>query len=91
VRTPVKAATQSSNVALDVRVTVAADGNPLPVDLLKPAHMPHLENFFNAVRKGTPLSCPADLAYESAVAVLAANESVAQGKTIHFKPEDFHA
>lgn len=91
VKSPVKAATQSSNVALDVRVTAAADGNYLPVDLLKPAHMPHLENFFNAVRKGTPLSCPADLAYESAVAVLAANESVAQGKTIHFKPEDFHA
>lgn len=91
VKTPVKAAAQSSNVALDVRVTKAAAGNPLPVDLLKPAHMPHLENFFNAVRKGTPLSCPADLAYESAVAVLAANRSVAEGKTIFFKPEDFHA
>jgi predicted dehydrogenase len=90
VREPVKAYTQASNVALDVRVTAAADGNALPVDLLKPAHMPHLENFFDAVRKGTQLSCPADLAYESAVAVLAANRSVAEGKTIHFKPEDFH-
>jgi len=91
---PVKSyvqAVQTSNVALDVRVTAEATGNPLPVDLLKPAHMPHLENFFSAVRKGTPLTCPADLAYESAVAVLAANRSVAEGKTIHFKPEDFHA
>jgi hypothetical protein len=51
--------------------------------------MPHLENFFSAVRKGTPLSCPVDIAYESAVAVLAANQSVAAGKTIFFKPEDF--
>ena len=91
VKAPVAKAQQSSNVALDVRVTKAAAGNPLPVDLLKPAHMPHLENFFNAVRKGTPLSCPADLAYESAVAVLAANRSVAEGKTIYFKPDDFHA
>jgi hypothetical protein len=62
------------------------------VDLLKPAHMPHLENFFFAVRKNKPeaLNCPALLAYESAVAVLAANYSVAQRKTIYFKPEDFH-
>ncbi|MDR2849465.1 MAG: Gfo/Idh/MocA family oxidoreductase [Verrucomicrobiota bacterium] len=82
----------SSNVAIDARVTAAADGWPLPVDLLKPAHMPHLENFFLAVRRNKPelLNCPADLAYESAVAVLAANRSVAEGKTIKFKPEEFH-
>jgi hypothetical protein len=81
----------TSNVAIDARMTVAADGWPMPVDLLKPAHMPHLENFFFAVRKNKPeaLNCPALLAYESAVAVLAANESVAQRKTITFKPEDF--
>jgi predicted dehydrogenase len=82
----------TNNVAVDARMTVAADGWPMPVDLLKPAHMPHLENFFFAVRKNKPeaLNCPALLAYESAVAVLAANESVAQRKTITFKPEDFH-
>ncbi|MFA7173921.1 MAG: Gfo/Idh/MocA family oxidoreductase [Kiritimatiellia bacterium] len=88
IRSVVKAA-ETSNVAVDVRVTAEATGNPLPVDLLKPAHMPHLENFFAAVRKGTPLSCPVELAYESAVAVLAANRSVAEGKTIHFKLADF--
>ena len=49
---------------------------PIPVDLAKPAHQPHLENFFNAIRLGTPLSCPAELAYESAVAVLKVNEAV---------------
>jgi len=83
----------TSNVAVDARVTAAADGWPLPVDLLKPAHMPHLENFFLAVRRNKPelLNCPADLAYESAVAVLAANRSVAERKTITFKPEEFHA
>lgn len=88
VKTAVKAAV-TSNVAVDVRVTAEAAGNPLPVDLLKPAHMPHLENFFAAVRHGAPLNCPVELAYESAVAVLAANRSVAEGKTIHFKPEEF--
>ena len=87
------AAQVSSNVAIDVRVTAEAEGWPLPVDLLKPAHMPHLENFFFAVRKNKPeaLNCPADLAYESAVAVLAANVSVAKRQTIYFKPEDFKA
>ena len=81
----------SSNVAIDARVTAAADGSPLPVDLLKPANMPHLENFFLAVRRNKPelLNCPADLAYESAVAVLAANRSVAERKTVTFKPEEF--
>ena len=82
---------RSSNVALDARVTKAAAGMPLPVDLLKPAHMPHLENFFLAVRRKNPklLNCDADLAYESAVAVLAANRSVAERKTVYFKPEEF--
>jgi predicted dehydrogenase len=91
---PVKkavSAVQTSNVAVDVRVTAEADGWPLPVDLLKPAHMPHLENFFAAVRHGEKLNCPADLAFESAVAVLAANRSVAEKKTIYFKPEEFKA
>mgnify|MGYP005826421927 CR=1 FL=1 len=74
-------------------VTAAADGWPLPVDLLKPAHMPHLENFFLAVRRNKPelLNCPADLAYESAGAVLAANRPVAEGKAVYFKPEDFQS
>ncbi|MDD2455051.1 MAG: gfo/Idh/MocA family oxidoreductase, partial [Kiritimatiellae bacterium] len=91
VKKPVEAAV-TSNAALDVRVTAEADGWPLPVDLLKPAHMPHLENFFLAVRRNKPelLTCPASLAYESAVAVLAANRSVAEGKTIRFKPGEFH-
>jgi predicted dehydrogenase len=82
----------TTKVAIDARVSAQADGWPLPVDLLKPAHMPHLENFFFAVRKNKPeaLNCPVLLAYESAVAVLAANDSVAQRKTIYFKPEDFH-
>ena len=82
----------TSNVAVDARVTPPPPGYPLPIDLNKPAHMPHLENFFYAVRKNKPeaLNCNAVVAYESAVAVLAANVSVKERKTIYFKPEDFH-
>ena len=76
-------------IALNINDSSELPRASLPIDLLKPAHMPHLENFFNAVRKGTPLSCPGELAYESAVAVLTANRAVAEHKTIQFKPEEF--
>ncbi|MCL2103761.1 MAG: Gfo/Idh/MocA family oxidoreductase [Kiritimatiellaeota bacterium] len=82
----------SSKIVTDSRITPPPPGYPLPIELNKPAHMPHLENFFFAVRRNKPeaLTCPADVAYESAVAVLAANVSVAKRETIYFKPEDFH-
>jgi len=85
--------TQTANIAVDSRITPPPPGYPLPIELNKPAHMPHLENFFTAVRRNKPeiLTCPADVGYESAVAVLAANVSVAKRETIYFKPEDFHA
>ncbi|MDD4869960.1 MAG: Gfo/Idh/MocA family oxidoreductase [Kiritimatiellae bacterium] len=79
----------TKNVAVDVRVTAEAGKWPLPIELAKPAHQPHLENFFDAIRSNVPLNCPAEVAYETAVAVLAANESVATGKRVDFKPEEF--
>ena len=88
VREPVKKAV-TSDVNVDVRVSAQATGNPLAIELNKPAHMPHLENFFAACRHGEKLNCPADLAYESAVAVLAANRAVEERRTIYFKPEEF--
>ncbi len=80
----------TKNKAVDVRVTEAAQGWPLPVDLSKPAHQPHLENFFNAIRYGTELNCTAEKGYETAVAVLAVNRAVASGEKIEFKKSDFH-
>jgi len=77
------------NIFVDVRVTAEAGRWPLPVDLAKPPHQPHLENFFSAVRHGTPLSCPAELAYESAVAVLRVNDAVKSRGLIAFRPEQF--
>ena len=90
VAAPVKAST-TKNVAVDVRVTAEAGAWPLPIDLTKPAHQPHLENFFNAIRYGTPLNCPGEKGYETAVSVLAVNRAVASGQKIEFKPSDFHA
>lgn len=79
----------TKDIAVDTRISAQANGNPIAVTMNKPAHMPHLENFFAACRHGTPLNCPADLAYESAVAVLAANVSADSHQTYYFKKDEF--
>ena len=79
----------TKDIAVDSRISVPADANQLSVTLNKPAHMPHLENFFAACRHGAKLNCPCELAYESAVAVLAANVSADSGNVYRFKPEEF--
>ncbi len=89
VAAPIKKSS-TKNVAVDVRVTAEAGAWPLPIDLTKPAHQPHLENFFNAIRYGTELNCPAHKGYETCVAVLAVNRAVASQQRIEFNPSDFH-
>ena len=79
----------TKDIAVDTRISAQANGNALAVEMNKPAHMPHLENFFAACRHGEKLNCPAELAYESAVAVLAANRSADEHRKVTFKPEDF--
>ena len=81
----------TKNIFLDVRVTAEAGRWPIPVEMAKPAHQPHLENFFNAVLHGTPLNCPPEIAYESAVAVLKANEVIETRRYLRFRPEHFKA
>lgn len=84
-------------IQLMIGETRAADGQKdeagqkMLQDSFKPPHQPHLENFFDAIRKGTPLTCPPEEAYPTAVTVLAANDAVATGKRIEFRPEDFRA
>jgi predicted dehydrogenase len=55
----------------------------------KPAHQPHLENFFDAIRGKAKLNCPADVAYKTTVSVLKINEAVAAGRKLEFQPQDF--
>lgn len=61
----------------------------LKVELPRPVHQPHLENFFEAIRKGTPLACPAEQAYATAVVTLAINRAVEAREKIVFKKEEF--
>jgi predicted dehydrogenase len=53
-------------------------------------HMPHLENFFAAIRDPkTKLNCPGEVGYETAMSILRVNDAVAAGRKLMFKPEDF--
>ncbi len=55
----------------------------------KTEHMPHLENFFSAVRGDAKLNCPAEVGYETAVSILRVNDAVAAEKKIEFTADDF--
>ena len=60
----------------DVRESVAPDQHTVPVTLRDPYHQPHLQNFFDAMRGKAKLNCPAEEAYQTAVAVLKVNEAI---------------
>ncbi|MBN2011822.1 Gfo/Idh/MocA family oxidoreductase [candidate division KSB1 bacterium] len=86
---PKEQKTAQPGVVLDVRETVAPPKHELPIVLNDPYHKPHLENFFNAVRGKEALNCPAEVGYETAVAVLKVNEAVATGKKLMFSNDEF--
>jgi predicted dehydrogenase len=81
---------QNKQSVLDVRATEPPPKYNLLVEMNKPFHQPHLENFFESVRGNTTLNCPGEIGYETAVAVLRVNEAVEAGRRLEFKPEDFH-
>jgi predicted dehydrogenase len=78
-----------SSALVDVRESPKPEEYKLPVDLTDPYHKPHLENFFNAIRRKEKLNCPAEVAYECAVSVLKVNQAVEAGCKLEFKPEEF--
>jgi predicted dehydrogenase len=61
----------------------------LPVEMNKPYHQPHLENFFDAIRGKAALNCPAEVGYKTAVAVLKVNEAIQAGRKLEFKQDEF--
>jgi hypothetical protein len=81
----------SKSSVVDVRETAELSAWDIPVILDKAIHQPHLENFFGAVRDGTPLACPGESAFATAVTVLKVNEAVAAQKMLTFAPADFIA
>ena len=59
------------------------------VEVDKPFHQSHLENFFDSIRGKAVLNCPAEVGYQTAVAVLKVNEAVQAGRKLEFKPDEF--
>jgi len=87
---PAKAGIQAQTGAvLDVRETIAPDRHNIPVQFTDPYHMPHLENFFMAIRGEEKLNCPPDIGYETAVTVLKVNDAVEKARKLHFDPKEF--
>jgi predicted dehydrogenase len=66
-----------------------AEREAMVAEASKDTRLLHLENFFGAIRGGDPLTCPPEVAYETAVSVLHANDAVAKGCKYEFKPEQF--
>jgi predicted dehydrogenase len=79
----------SKSATVDVRETAELSAWDIPVTLDKAIHQPHLENFFDAIRKDTPLNCDGAAAFASAVTVLKVNEAIAARTMLTFKPGDF--
>jgi len=63
----------------------------LPIKMDKPVHQPHLENFFDTIRGKANLNCPAEIGYETAVAVLKVNAAAEAGRKLDFEPAEFKA
>lgn len=83
----------STGAVMDVRETPLPPKYDLPVAMDKKPHQVHLENFFDAIYSGgkVALTCPAEVGYESAVAVLKVNEAVEAGRKLEFQPDEFKA
>ena len=76
---------------VDVRETAQLAEYEMTVSFNKPPHMPHLENFFNAIRGTAKLNCPADEAFRSEYVIHKANEAIAAQKRIEITPQEVEA
>jgi predicted dehydrogenase len=91
IRAKVSAASAADAVKVDVRETAPLAEFEIPVFFNKPPHMPHLENFFNAIRGTAKLNCPADEAFRSEYVIHKANEAIPVGQRIAITPQEVEA
>jgi predicted dehydrogenase len=77
----------ASKKAVDTRATLAGEKWTFPIELAKPVHQPHLENFFNGIRNGEKLNCPGEVGYQALVTVLKTYEALQSGAKVAIAPE----
>jgi predicted dehydrogenase len=66
------------------------DRYAFPGGLQKPPHQPHIENFLDAIRGKTKLTCDARHALESEAPIFWVNPAAESQETIHFTHEHLH-
>ncbi len=58
-------------------------------DAKKPAHQPHLENFFDSIRGKAKLNCPGEVGFQTALPILRTNDAVESSRKITFTEADY--
>jgi predicted dehydrogenase len=91
IRAKVSATAAADAVKVDVRETAPLAEFEIPVFFNKPPHMPHLENFFNAIRGTAKLNCPADEAFRSEYVIHKANEAIPAGRRVGITAQEVEA
>ncbi len=88
---PSLAVTKIAKAVKDVRESKPLIPWEIPVVLGVPPHAPHMKNFIEAVQTKNykHLTCPVEMAFQCAVTVLSARESLLSGTKVVFKPSDF--
>ena len=86
-RTPAPPKPPPSADAVASYASAAPETFELPGGFNKPAHQPHLENFFNSVRGKTTLNCNARHAFESEAPIYWVNPSALKRQPIEFTAE----
>jgi predicted dehydrogenase len=74
--------------AAEASALVRAFG-PIPETDSRSVYERHLENFADAIRGKARLACPPEVGLVAAVTALKANEALAAGRRLEFRPEDF--
>jgi predicted dehydrogenase len=91
IRAKAAPAVPTDTAKVDVRETAQLAEYEIPVSFSKPPHMPHLENFFNAINGKAKLNCPADEAFRSEYVIHKANEAIGAQKRIEITPQEVEA
>jgi predicted dehydrogenase len=87
VRKPAPPKPESSSGVLRAYESSAPEIFELPGDFSKPAHQPHLENFFAAMHGKAKLNCDARHAFESEAPIFWVNPSARERRPIDFTSE----
>ena len=85
------AGTPEVGALLDARETLPPEVWKMNCALEKPLHQPHLENFFDGIRKQTPLTCPGETGFATAVTVKKVDEAISAARRLPFRDQDFIA